>query len=347
MAAWADKWIEIGLTTGPADREKFAAAAEKCYKFAGLPWHGNIVWVSSPIVGALSAPIANLILNGKHGHDAVNDAVNDAVGDAVRDAVGGAMGAVKKDWNKYLGGQFWVSGWWYGSAYTSFFREICNLELNGDLWERALSYEEINKSVCWWFPYKNFIIAVEHPEAINRELVNPNITRGWNSHRLHCDHGPAIYWPDGWSIYSIHGVRVTEQIVMRPETLTVEQIDAETNAEVRRIMVERFGMERYVRESGSIPIHELPKDYPIIGLRGAKLWRKDSENDEPIVCIDMDNSSQEPDGSIKRYMLRVDPNAYRGRASKDCLAAMASTYRFEDGSMIFAAPEDYAPEIET
>ena len=145
-------------------------------------------------------------------------------------------------------------------------------------------------------------------------------------------------WRLAWNI---HGNLVTEQIIMRPEKLTAEQIDAETIVEIRRITIERFGMERYVREGGSVLVHELPKDYPIIGLRGAKLWRKDSENDEPIVCIDMENSSPEPDGSIKRYMLRVDPNAYRGRASKDCLAAMASTYRFEDGSMIFEAPEDY------
>lgn len=32
---WADKWIEVGLRTGAADRPKFEAAAEQCYRAAG------------------------------------------------------------------------------------------------------------------------------------------------------------------------------------------------------------------------------------------------------------------------------------------------------------------------
>ena len=45
---WADKWIEIGLRTAAADRPRFEAAAEKCYRYADIPWHGNIVWVPQP-----------------------------------------------------------------------------------------------------------------------------------------------------------------------------------------------------------------------------------------------------------------------------------------------------------
>lgn len=51
-------------------------------------------------------------------------------------------------------------------------------------------------------------------------------------------------WPDGWGVWSWHGVRVTEQIIMRPETLTPEQIAKEQNAQVRQVMVERIGIER-------------------------------------------------------------------------------------------------------
>jgi hypothetical protein len=56
MPAWADKWIEIGLRTGAADRQTFEAAAKKCYEHAGVPWHNNVAWVSSPLVLALAAP---------------------------------------------------------------------------------------------------------------------------------------------------------------------------------------------------------------------------------------------------------------------------------------------------
>lgn len=49
MKPWADKWIKVGLCTAPADRSKFEAAAEQCYRYANLPWAGRVVWVSSPL----------------------------------------------------------------------------------------------------------------------------------------------------------------------------------------------------------------------------------------------------------------------------------------------------------
>ena len=32
MPEWRDKWIEVGLRTGPADREAFEKHATACYK---------------------------------------------------------------------------------------------------------------------------------------------------------------------------------------------------------------------------------------------------------------------------------------------------------------------------
>ena len=99
MAQWADKWIEIGLRTGPADRHKFETAVRACYRYAGLDDPQVIVWVRSPLVLALAAPIAAEIieripdrLKGRAAVDgAVLAAVDDAVRGAVRDAVSGAV----------------------------------------------------------------------------------------------------------------------------------------------------------------------------------------------------------------------------------------------------------------
>jgi hypothetical protein len=65
------------------------------------------------------------------------------------------------------------------------------------------------------------------------------------------------------------------------------------------------------------------------------------------VYLDMLNSTPEPDGSLKRYMIRIDPHAYGGRAAKKRLTAMAATYRHADGSLLFSCPEDYVPLMET
>jgi hypothetical protein len=94
-------------------------------------------------------------------------------------------------------------------------------------------------------------------------------------------------------------------------------------------------------------VQELPADHPIKGLRSAKLLRKQVPDDEPIVYVDLLNSTPEPDGTTKRYMLRVDPNAYAGDAQTNIQAAAASTWRNADGSLAYRNWRDYAPAAES
>jgi hypothetical protein len=255
--------------------------------------------------------------------DAVNGAVRDAVNGAVRDAVHGAVDGAVRDavngaeiskavwqtiaraWPYIMGGQFWVGyGWRWGPAYTSYFREVCKLELKDDLWDRGRAYEATAESACWWWPHRRFVMVCERPREIHRELVDPSRARGWGSHRLHRDDGPAVAWPDGWGVWSVHGVRVTRQVVEAPQTLTVEQIRNETNQEVRRVMLDRFGPDRFLRESGAELVHE---------DECGRLWRTEIPDDEAICMVAVLNSTPEPDGSVKTYWLRVPPSISRAR----------------------------------
>jgi hypothetical protein len=77
------------------------------------------------------------------------------------------------------------------------------------------------------------------PGAIHRDA------RG----HLHNEHGAAIIWPDGWGVYSIHGVRVPKDIIEDRAAITVPRIQTERNAEVRRVMVQLYGQERYMRNA--------------------------------------------------------------------------------------------------
>ena len=86
------------------------------------------------------------------------------------------------------------------------------------------------------------------PEYIKRDEQN----------RLHCEDGPAIRWKDGYCNYFWHGVSVPEKLIERPDEITKEDLINETNAEVRRAMMEKLG-ERfyslgtlYVRVDGAI-----------------------------------------------------------------------------------------------
>jgi Arc/MetJ family transcription regulator len=290
---------------------------------------------------------------------AVRGAVRDAVGGAVRDAVdgevGGAVGGavirkaigslINSLWYRYLGGQFWVGGWYWGAAYTSFFRDVCDLELPNQLWARGQAYEDTIRSACWWFPHRDFIMVCERPTVIKRELADPTRPRGWGSHRLHSLEGPAVGFKDGWGVYAVHGVRVPAYVIEQPEKITVEGIERETNAEVRRVMIDRYGVERFLTDAGAMVAHADLDQYD----RPRRLLVKPVDGDEPIVMVEVTNSSPEPEGYFKKYMLRVDPRAYGGRASRECHAAIASTWRRkgDTSQLMFRTPEDYRPQVET
>jgi hypothetical protein len=172
----------------------------------------------------------------------------------------------------------------------------------------------------------------------------PNILKIDEQSRPHSDDSPSHQWRDGWSLYHIHGIRVTEQIVMRPETLTLEQIANESNSEVRRIMIERFGYEKYLRNSNAKLIDSCPVDHPMKGMQDAKLWKQGD-----IVMLDLLNSTPEPDGTVKRYVIPVDDTLYGGRAGRECIAASASTWRKRGDrtQLVFASPEAYQPAFES
>jgi hypothetical protein len=253
--------------------------------------------VRGAVGGAVDGAVRGAVGDAVRG--AVGDAVGGAVDDAVGDAVGGAVGddiirqavseVIRQSWHRYIGGQFWVGGWWWGGAYTSFFREICDLKLRGDLWKRGKAYEETLRSACWWWPHRDFVMVSERPTEIHLELVDPNRPRGWGSHRLHNDHGAALLFRDGWGIWSIHGVHVPSKVIEAPETLTFEEVRDEPNTEVRRHMLARYGGLRgslaagkWISDGGLKPISTCDitaKMQP----SGLSIWKL-SHGDEPVLC---------------------------------------------------------------
>jgi hypothetical protein len=116
--------------------------------------------------------------------------------------------------------------------------------------------------------------------------------------RLHCDDGPALVIKDLIKVYAIHGVRVLEHVVERPEEITIKEIELEDNVEVRRILIDKYGTERYFLDSDAKLI-----DIDDFGY----LYKKTILNDKPIVMVKVRNSTPEHDGSFKYYYLRVPP----------------------------------------
>lgn len=120
------------------------------------------------------------------------------------------------------------------------------------------------------------------------------------------------------------GVRIDAQIAFFPETLTATQILTERNAEVRRVMIERLGVERFLQDAQA---EVLDEDRDAGGQR--QLLRVPLPEDEPLVCVSVRCPS-----TARHYLIRVPPTMRR------CHDAVAWTAGFDD-------PADYRPVVET
>jgi hypothetical protein len=100
------------------------------------------------------------------------------------------------------------------------------------------------------------------------------------------------------NIYFWHGVLVPAFAVTRPEWITLAHIQDEENAEVRRVLIERYGLARYLLDSKAIQLCE---------DEFGELYKTEVPGDEPLVMVKVMNSTPEADGSFKPYFLRVHP----------------------------------------
>lgn len=97
--------------------------------------------------------------------------------------------------------------------------------------------------------FEKVAFIIERPcKIVFREVQSPDSGTTPQT-QWHCEDGPVLEWPGGDKLYAIEGFFFDEQVVMQPETQTIDQIHNEENLEMRRIRIERFGWEKYVAES--------------------------------------------------------------------------------------------------
>ncbi|RKR87058.1 hypothetical protein BDK92_1330 [Micromonospora pisi] len=166
----------------------------------------------------------------------------------------------------------------------------------------------------WWWPYERVVIMTERPVRVERD----------NLGRLHHGDGPALVYPDGFGLHAWRGMPIPADVAAELPRLTVERIRAERNAEVRRVMLEHFGYDRYLRESKARAIHR-----DAYGV----LWRIELPQDEPLVMVEVVNATPEPDGTSRTYWLRVPPQTRTARAG------VAWTFGLTE--------QEYAPLVQT
>lgn len=118
-----------------------------------------------------------------------------------------------------------------------------------------LPFLEASEAGLWlFFVTEKCVVAVPRPSL----LISGN--------RLHCDDGPAVSWPKGDRYWFLHGVQVTRQIVETPaEELDPRLLLKERNAEVRREIVRKIGIER-ASQRLTTKILDRQGDYELLNL---------------------------------------------------------------------------------
>ena len=167
--------------------------------------------------------------------------------------------------------------------------------------------------------------------------------------RLHRADGPALE-SDAEDLYFWHGVFVPSFVVVRPDLICAEHVAKETNSEVQRVMMERFGgakspeegVAAYIVASGAKRLH--CDDY-------GELFSVPLADGAVAKMVLVTNGTREPDGTFKQYALSVNPDLRPMRRLKNGTIEygdpQADTARNAVASTYFMRGEEYQVTIRT
>jgi len=276
LVAYHAECMAIGTSTAPADRPRAEAAISKMYQLIGKP-QPTFVWCDSPATCILARFVlqewSKTAKEGNSLETSLRTSLRTSLETSLRTSLRASLGtsletslwtslgtSLETSLGASLGTSLWTSNWGQQEQYWIGFYRFMELHLkiaydpqkSGHLgW-----WNDIAESANWWFPYEGYCFVSERPVrcAIDEER------------RLHHESLAAMEFKDGWKVYAYHGVTVPAQVIETPETITIEQIKNEENAEVRRCMVERMGWARFCSEAGMRILHEdtLKSNFPSI-----------------------------------------------------------------------------------
>jgi hypothetical protein len=337
LSRYRARWAAIRRSTQPADRSAAEEGARLAYHAAGFAPPDRVVWCESPValsnlarhasradganvktavVDRLRRQVAALVRRRVHARvlAAVERAANsaDALAAAAADAV--IEGAAHDNasllaryrrsdplswsdiWRALLGregfryiaaGQPTLS--WLGTY--EYLRNVLGLRSET---EPLCGLTQLALNAGWLQPHQQTCWLAERPDLL----------RGDASDRLHDAGGPALRFPDGWSVWAWKGVEIPGWMIERPDEITLEKIDGASNVQVRRCMIEIMTPQRYVALGGAARVAE---------DETGVLWRKRWMASDAWAAVEVINATAEPDGTRKHFFLQVPAHLQTAR----------------------------------
>ncbi len=174
--------------------------------------------------------------------------------------------------------------------------------------------EDIVYSCHAFVPFEDLCILVENP-------INTSVDEDGH---LHHDSEQAYSFKDGWGVSAFHGVVVPRYALLPAESLPADKIENERNIETRRVLIEKYGTARFLRDTKAELIH---RD------ECGELYRKQLFGDEPLVMVCVTDATPDASGKRRQYFLRVPPTITTAKAAV---------------AWSFDMPEDeYRPSVES
>jgi hypothetical protein len=187
---------------------------------------------------------------GKSVEQSVDKPVWQSVGKSVEQSVWQSVG---KSVEQSVGESVWQSvygqhdaGW---LSFYDYFSEAVDLR---HLISKLDGIMAIAQSAGWWLPCENICFISERH----------NVCRVDDRGLIHCENGPAIQYPDGFSVYSWHGVRIPDEWVSGKKPSAKDALTWE-NMEQRRAACEIVGWHNILRELNARSVDK--DDDPQIG----------------------------------------------------------------------------------
>ena len=309
IPVWREAWRAIGLNTDRIVPDEARDAVRELYSSARLPHPKIILVAQSPMQAILMRGVMLMLPALKEKlRDQLRDQLGGQLWDQLRDQLwdqlwgqlwgqlGGQLGGQLRGqlWDQ-LRGQLYQTVWMIGgwdSFWVAFYEaaRAVGATYPEELEKHFEAYVRYAKTCGVAFCYKEVAIVCDRPSEMHFD----------EARRLHFETGAALQWTDGYGVFAWHGYRLPpgkEWIITEKHKLSPDVIDAEPNAEIRRVMLEVYGFEKYIEVRGAKVI-----DQDTVFDRPRRLLEM-NVGGETIKVLDVWNGSLEPDGSRRRFFL--------------------------------------------
>ncbi|MBD2497951.1 DUF6745 domain-containing protein [Nostoc sp. FACHB-280] len=305
IPVYREKWRQIALSTERIDREKAAQAVKKIYAYSDLD-EPEIIFCASPYAALIHS-------YHKLSEQLCQELWVDFLSQIYEQLKPELLTYLLNETSGRLSGQINTIGWQLDKQIgeTLDTELVLNclkteaLAVDASAFDYCISvlqchhnqrewfnYVFLVQSCGWIFLYKKACIICDRPIHICFD----------NQNRLHAEGEPAIEYADGYSLYSYHGVTLPEKYgKLHPQQWEAQWLLKETNAELRRVLIQGIGYSRICQDLQAIELDNWAR-YSLLRIDN------DFIDIEPILLLKMTCPST---GFI--HVLRVPPNMLSAR----------------------------------